>query len=570
LIEKELSGETIGNILGLDWNDPAEREIVFSAVEDLIQDEMVDGDESAYWLTEIGKEYAKEGVKFATFERLFSLYYDWSGITVDTKNIFDRLEGREDQSQDNVSFDYFLDEIQALAELQAPEVHFPKNKVLLQDAEVVNEKNFSANVWVVLLENFRDKTFRTLVYNEKEDKIIEPLSEVLDTHTEIKEALLEKIMNLDKGREKGDSYAEDTDFALISTEEEKQEVQLTFENELIQAQEEVEKAIERHDFVKIKEIEKKIVASKRHFNSFEFETELKRLFEKTANDLWIISPWIKRYAIEKRISYFEEYLRKRGRLFIAYSEPETSGSVMADEATLNQLTNLEKEYPNFYLLQLPIFHYKRVWFRNNEGKDIYYTGSYNVLSFFVKDNQQRIRQEEMVKLDWNEEEEKVYKDILSLFGRKYLDQVVEDFNILIYEAPSTIDRSFLQEIKSFGSERLKPFINHNLDTFDKPYTQFQTRRSEKLRGYRKQLAQNEARKLQEEVKSSSLPVSEKEKKYFLRRWDSFQNEFREEIEGSEELKKLADIIFYLEVFESDLSPLKSNKYPSKKSNKRNQ
>ena len=41
--------------------------------------EMIEGDESVYWLTDIGREYANNGVKFSTFERDFELYIDATG-----------------------------------------------------------------------------------------------------------------------------------------------------------------------------------------------------------------------------------------------------------------------------------------------------------------------------------------------------------------------------------------------------------------------------------------------------------------------------------------------------------
>ncbi|MBK8699833.1 MAG: hypothetical protein IPN29_09960 [Saprospiraceae bacterium] len=52
--------------------------------------------------------------------------------------------------------------------------------------------------------------------------------------------------------------------------------------ELIQKQIEIDEAIKTQDVGKIKEIQKEVDAIKRHFNSLEFEVELKRLFDDTA------------------------------------------------------------------------------------------------------------------------------------------------------------------------------------------------------------------------------------------------------------------------------------------------
>lgn len=97
---------------------------------------------------------------------------------------------------------------------------------------------------------------------------------------------------------------------------------------------------------------------------------------------------------------------------------------MADEDALNSLRELEDKYHNFYIHQLPVFHYKRVWLKANAG-NIYYTGSYNILSFFVKQGQKKYRQEEMSRLDWNSENDEEYKKIFLSFGDKYLNQAIE-------------------------------------------------------------------------------------------------------------------------------------------------
>jgi hypothetical protein len=188
-----------------------------------------------------------------------------------------------------------LQAIRALAEHQAQEIHFPEKNYLLQSAELISADSFKAKVWVILLENFRENTLRALVYDEKQNIVIDSLSEALDKQEDIKKELLEKLVKVDD--------------AIEFTEEEKQTEQIEIESELIQKQIEIDEAIQTQDVGKIKEIQKEVEAIKRHFNSLEFEVELKRLFDETANDLWIISPWIKN-ATFKRIPFFEKYLKK--------------------------------------------------------------------------------------------------------------------------------------------------------------------------------------------------------------------------------------------------------------------
>jgi hypothetical protein len=442
-----------------------------------------------------------------------------------------------------------IDDVKPLAELQAPEIHFPKKKFLLQSYESKGIERYIAKVWVVLLENFRDDTIRSLVYDEKQDKIIDTLSDAFDKLEDEKMNLLEKLVKV----------GEDEDFLVEFTDEVKQEEQIAVENELIQKQEEIETAIDTQDNEKIKEIQKQVSVIKRHFNSLEFEVELKRLFDQTANDLWIISPWIKKYATLRRVQFFEKYLQKGGRIFIAYSEPENDTDVMADEEALNKLLELEKKYQNFYINQFPPFHYKRVWLRNNDDNNLYYTGSYNILSFFVKQGLQNVRQEEMTKLDWDEEKESVYSDIFTQFSVKYLNRAVEDFNALSANPPGNIDKAFLQKVKNSDYGKLKPFINQGIDVFDEKYQQLQDAKEDNLQMYREQYVKSEIKNYKKEVLELSKQTIALDKKRNIQgRLNTLLNEFSEFSELVE-LQEVSHLISNLKVFDFGKNkPIKPN------------
>lgn len=526
LLIEQMSAEKIGRILGLDiQTDPAEKEILLSAINELKRDKMIEGDESIYWLTELGKEYAENGVKFSTFSREFDLYIDLiSGTKENIRNIFADLKSEKQYTNPNF-VPSTLDEIKAFAEQQAPEIHFPKKKFFLQDAVMQKVESFKAKVWVVLLENFRDNTIRAIVYDEKQDKTIEILSNALDKLEDEKQNLLEKLIKV----------SDDEDFVVEFTDEEKQEAQIAIETELIQKQEEFEIAFEAQDIEKVKEITNQVSSIKRHFNSLEFEVELKRLFDETANDLWIISPWIKKYATERRIPFFEKYLKKGGRIFIAYSEPEND-DIMADEETFSKLLELEKKYQNFYLNQLPAFHYKRVWLRNSGENDLYYTGSYNILSFFAQQGKRSVRQEEMTKLDWSEENNKEYGEIFLRFAQKYLNSTIDDFNTLFKNVPQKIDKEFLQKIKSIEYGRLKFFTKQGLDVFDEKYQQLQEAKEDNFRIYGQLYFKDsveEYRKQVIELSKKSISIDKKR---------SLQNEFEKIKKEFSDFEDLQDTI----------------------------
>jgi hypothetical protein len=312
-----------------------------------------------------------------------------------------------------------------------------------------------------------------------------------------------------------------------------------------------------------------MVAIKRHFNSLEFEVELKRLFDQTANDLWIISPWIKKCATLRRIPFFEKYLQKGGRIFIAYSEPENETNVMADEEAFNKLLELEKKYQNFYLNQLPPFHYKRVWLRNNGDNNLYYTGSYNILSFFVKQGLQNVRQEEMTKLDWDTEKENVYFDIFTKFGVKYLNRAVDEFNALNTNVPASIDKAFLQKIKSSDYGKLKPFINQGIDVFDEKYQRLQDTKEENLQMYREQYVKSEIKNYKKEaLELSKQTIALDKKRNIQGRLNTLLNEFSEFGELTE-LQEVSCLIGNLKVFDFGKNkPVKPNNSNNKKFNKK--
>lgn len=541
LLTEQMPAYKIGELLGLDiLKDPAEKEILYTVLDDLRKDKMLDGDESILWLTPIGEEYAKNGVKFSTFTRSFDLYIDLvGGIKAKVKEILINLKSEKLIQNSEYSL-VDLNEVKALAEFQAPEIHFPKKNFLLQSADFVKATGFNAKVWVVLFENFRDNTIRAIVYDEKQNIIIDVLSEALDKLDDIKNSLLEKLIKV----------SENEEFSVEYTDEEKQDEQVLIETELIQKQEEIELAFAINDTAKIKEIEKQMLSIKRHFNSLEFEVELKRLFDETANDLWIISPWIKN-ATFKRIPFFEKYLKKGGNIFIAFSEPEESSQIMAYEDPLNKLLELEKNYKNFYLQQLPTFHYKNVWLRKEDNQHLYYTGSYNILSFFVSQGLQKVRQEKMTRLDWNDEVQEEYNDVVLKFGLKYLNKAIEEINVLCQNPPKKIDRSYLQKIKTVDYGKLKPFINQGIEEFDRVYKQLEETKKENLNYYRKKFfSENIEDYRSQTIELSKQPISPERKRNIQNDFDKLRNEFKDLVELQiSNAKGVTELISNLKVFQ---------------------
>ena len=514
LLTEQMSAEKIGNILGFDiQKDPAENDILLKAIKDLKADKMLDGDESILWLTDVGIEYAKNGVKFSTFTRDFDLYIDSIGVSKEkVKAIFSNIKSEKTPNFDKDFLPKNIEEVKPIAELQAPEIHFPKKNFLLQECTPVGAEGFKAKVWVVLLENFRDNTLRAIVYDEKQNKVIDTLSEALDQQDELKSELLERLVKVD----------DDIEF----TNEEKQKEQVEIEQVLIHKQEEIEDAITRQDAVKIKEIEKEVEAIKRHFNSLEFEVELKKLFDTTSDTILIQSPWVRDFAFKNRVPFIKEYLRKGGRVYIAYSENESfGGEDMVQEESKKLLAELDKNL-NFYCCELPAFHYKNVWLIRKDKENSYYSGSYNILSFFVHQNMKNVRQEKMTRMDWDSELEEQYLEVFKKFGLKYINAAIDDFNILCQNPPAKIDRDYLQKLRKVENTKLSPFKGIGVMEFDSALGLLEETKTENLNHYRKIFFESEIERYKKLViELSQKPLSPYRKKSVQIEFEKLREEF---------------------------------------------
>ena len=514
LLTEQMSAEKIGNILGFDiQKDPAENDILLKAIKDLKADKMLDGDESILWLTDVGIEYAKNGVKFSTFTRDFDLYIDSIGVSKEkVKAIFSNIKSEKTPNFDKDFLPKNIEEVKPIAELQAPEIHFPKKNFLLQECTPVGAEGFKAKVWVVLLENFRDNTLRAIVYDEKQNKVIDALSEALDKQDEIKAELLERLVKVD----------DEIEF----TNEEKQKEQVEIEQALIHKQEEIDEAINNQDTTKIKEIEKEVESIKRHFNSLEFEVELKKLFDTTSDTILIQSPWVRDFAFKNRVPFIKDYLRKGGRVYIAYSENESfGGEDMVQEESKKLLAELDKNL-NFYCCELPAFHYKNVWLIRKDKENSYYSGSYNILSFFVHQNMKNVRQEKMTRMDWDSELEEQYLEVFKKFGLKYINAAIDDFNILCQNPPAKIDRDYLQKLRKVENTKLLPFKGIGVIEFDSALGLLEETKTENLNLYRKIFFESEIERYKKLViELSQKPLSQDRKKSLQIEFEKLREEF---------------------------------------------
>lgn len=458
LLRRRVSFSELGQLLGLHVNeDNAERQILEEAITSLLNDKVIEEDKNAYILTAKGVEYVQKGAKVTLYERNFDIYVDSvAGVQRNAKNLFSNLRSEKLALNRSKECELTLEQVREYAVEQAPEVHYPENDFILQRCELRNTAIRQASVWVVLLENFRDKTLRTLVYDEESNRIVPELSDALDKKEDIKKQLLETMI----------VESQDHEFQMEFTTEEKSIEQLNDEKDLIAKQEAYDSAVEAKDNKLAAKIKSETLVSKSYFCSLEFEVELKRLFDTTEGEMWLISPWIKG-ATKRRIPTIIDYMKKGGRVFIAYSQPENEGDEMAKPDVLDELLELERKYTNFYLYQLPTFHYKRLFVYGDT--QLYYSGSYNILSYFATPN--KVRKEDMNKMIWTPETTELYLEVLVQFGRKYMDATKRMLMDTIAKTPDNVSLAKISMFESLKFEKLLPFVSKGSAEMDEEYKQ---------------------------------------------------------------------------------------------------
>lgn len=157
----------------------------------------------------------------------------------------------------------------------------------------------------------------------------------------------------------------------------------------------------------------------------------------------------------------ENFLRDENkRVFIAYSEPATNndGKPMMDEEVEPGIKLLEEQYSNFFYVQLPEFHLKNVIEVKGDQK-ILFSGSFNVLSFSVSEQQTHVRREEMA-LAHHTVARKKYDDCQLEFAEIYAERIKSKLNLLnLQKSPITRTRSLntslvLKMLKSISCSAL--------------------------------------------------------------------------------------------------------------------
>lgn len=466
LVDETASFEKIGSILGLDVvNDKAEQSILRSAIETLRGFNAIEGDDSLIALTEGGHAYADKGERPDTYTKDFDIFVDTSHPSwYNIKNgIGDNVKKIEEINTPCDDLNLELDQIKAYAEQQAQDVHSPQNRYLLESATWNEGHEASYKVYVCFVQNVANsEDVRAFVYDENTEGLNSLIADQINQDEDLKSELLNSCIRLECENNEETTVLEGDAVEVAKaeiTEELKQaEQKMIKEEEEGESSEEVEDDVEdttSNTSSATKAKAPKISAKDRlHkkalYDSLSFEVELQKIFtEDDPDEIWLVSPWIRKGAfLHDRGPMIENFLRDENkRVFIAYSEPATNndGKPMMDEEVEPGIKLLEEQYSNFFYVQLPEFHLKNVIEVKGDQK-ILFSGSFNVLSFSVSEQQTHVRREEMA-LAHHTVARKKYDDCQLEFAEIYAKRIKKQIESL---EPS--------EITNYKNEKLEYFL----------------------------------------------------------------------------------------------------------------
>lgn len=441
LVDETASFEKIGLILGLDVvNDKAEQAILRSAIETLRGFNAIEGDDSCLALTDAGRNYADKGERPDTYSKTFDIYVDKKHSTwYNIKNCIGEYTTKiEEINTPCDDLKLTLDQIKNYAEYQAQDVHFPQNRYLLENALWSEGHEASYKVYVCFVQSVASSDeVRAFVYDENSNNLNQLMAEAINSNQELMAELLENCIKLECESDEETVILEGNDVEVAKSEisEDIKEA----EKHLVKEEEEStqipietspdNKAVETDH----KSLEKDRLHKKALYDSLSFEIELQKIFnEDDPDEIWLISPWIRKSAfIHDRGPLIENFLKDDSkRVFIAYSEPASNndGKPMMDEEVEPGIKLLAEQYPNFFYVQLPEFHLKNVIEVKGDQK-ILFSGSFNVLSFSVSEQQKHVRREEMTLAHHTVAKNK-YADFQLEFAQIYAERIKKEIEVL--------------------------------------------------------------------------------------------------------------------------------------------
>lgn len=496
LVDESSSFEKIGTILGLDVvNDKAEQSILRNKIDLLKGFGAIEGDDSCYALTTEGRVYADKGERPDSYTKSFDIFVDVCHPSwLDIKNGIGENSKKIEEINtpcDDINLD--LETIKSYAENQAQDVHFPQNRYLLESATWHSGHEASYKVYVCFVQNVANSDdVRAFVFDENSNTLNDVIANYINKDSSLKEELLNNCIHyeIENNEETTILEGDDVEVARSEISEEIKEAEqkiIKEENGEIDdnSEEETELSQSNELFGTITKVPTKDRLHKKAlYDSLSFEVELQKIFtEDNPDEVWLISPWIRKGAfLHDRGPMIEDFLRDENkRVFIAYSEPATNndGKPMMDEEVEPGIKLLDEQYPNFFYVQLPEFHLKNVIEVKGDQK-VLFSGSFNVLSFSVSDQQTHVRREEMA-LAHHSVARKKYEDCQLEFAEIYANRIRKEIEQLDLDMLANYKNERLEYFLKIDNEEIRKLFSPLEDMLDeKAYERIKSEVNKKL------------------------------------------------------------------------------------------
>ena len=496
LVDESSSFEKIGTILGLDVvNDKAEQSILRNKIDLLKGFGAIEGDDSCYALTTEGRVYADKGERPDSYTKSFEIFVDISHPSwLDIKNgIGENSKNIEEINTPSDDINLDLETIKSYAENQAQDVHFPQNRYLLESATWHSGHEASYKVYVCFVQNVANSDdVRAFVFDENSNTLNDVIANYINKDSSLKEELLNNCIHyeIENNEETTILEGDDVEVAKSEISEEIKEAEqkiIKEENGEIDDNSKEESEISPSNELSgtiTKAPAKDRLHKKALYDSLSFEVELQKIFtEDDPDEVWLISPWIRKGAfLHDRGPMIEDFLRDENkRVFIAYSEPATNndGKPMMDEEVEPGIKLLDEQYPNFFYVQLPEFHLKNVIEVKGDQK-VLFSGSFNVLSFSVSDQQTHVRREEMA-LAHHSVARKKYEDCQLEFAEIYANRIRKEIEQLDLDMLANYKNERLEYFLKIDNEEIRKLFSPLEDMLDeKAYERIKSEVNKKL------------------------------------------------------------------------------------------
>lgn len=525
LVDETSSFDKIGLILGLDViNDKAEQSILRTAIETLRGFNAIEGDDSCMALTDAGRTYAEKGERPDTYSKAFDIYVDKSHMSwLNIKNcIGDNLLKINEINTPCENLNLSLEEIKQFAECQAQDVHFPQNRYLLESAIWSEGHEASYKVYVCFVQSIASsEDVRAFVFDENSNALNPIMSEQINSNPDLLAELLENCIKFECEIDEETIILEGDDVETakseISEEIKEAEKQLVLEEENAKNAPLSDKQDVSSPSTNLS-TDKERLHKKALYDSLSFELELQKIFnEDDPDEIWLISPWIRKGAfVHDRGPLIENFLKDENkRVFIAYSEPalNNDGKPMMDEEVEPGIIQLDEQYPNFFYVQLPEFHLKNVIEVKGDQK-VLFSGSFNVLSFSVSEQQKHVRREEMTLAHHTVAKNK-YADFQLEFAEIYASRIMKEIE--------SLDTASLNNYKN---ERLDYFLGIDNQEIHKLFSPIEDLLEEKTLGCIKENLYKQLAKIGQELLAASNMggLNAKDKKKYKSALESISKE----------------------------------------------